>query len=605
MKVFDAYRESWRNRATFIPVFLAVRLLSLALIAPLIAATIQIAVSLSGQAALTDQDIASFFLSPMGFPVFVLLAGIILIGSVFGTAVMTLCLHNQETGGFRALTRALGGLTPRLPGLIRFAMELVLRVLIMVMPFALVGAAIALWLLGDYDINYYLSEKPREFILAVASGGVLGLIATLLVTSKLLNWAVALHMVLFGEARPGEAFRASTEAMKGKRRALLRDVLIWVLIRACLAALLALAVGSLLYVTSSLVGDNLRLRLGLTSGLALVLVLGGAVIGALSIGALAKILLVRYTDQSSAQMSNMAQDPGRMRPLSVVFGVTALIALGAVTALSIAPRLQSDTEIEIIAHRGASGSNPENTLAAIRAAVADRADWVEIDVQETADGEVVVIHDSDFMKLASTDLKIWDAEMRDLQNVDIGSWFDPTFADERVPTLEQALEAVRDHPSKLLIELKYYGHDVDLEARTAKIIEDMGMTDQVALMSLKYPAVQKMKGLRPDWEVGVLAATAIGDLAALEAVFEAVNAGLVTARLAKRDQAQGKRRYAWPINDPVDMSAMMSKGVDGIITDEPGLAREIVELRSSMTGVERLLLLLLGQIGLGGTPSQI
>lgn len=603
MGVLEAYRLSWRNRATFIPIFLAVRILSFALIAPLIAVSIKLAVSLSGQAALTDQDIASFILSPIGFPVFLLLAGLVLVGSVFGTAVMTLCLQNQESTSIAALKSALGVLARRLPSLLRFAVELVLRLLIIAMPFALVGAAIAFWMLGDYDINYYLSAKPPEFILVVACGAVLGLIAGFLLVAKLLNWAVALHMVLYGTSSPREAFEASRAAMQGKRASLLRDAFIWVTVRLGLAAALAALVGALLFFVPNLSGDNLRLQLGLTSGLALIWALGGLIVSAISIGALAKILLSRYAEQSEVPKPEPVDSAGRLYPLSVLIGMVVLIGIGALSALLIAPNLNAETNVEIIAHRGSSGSNPENTLSAIRAAVDEGADWVEIDVQETADDLVVVMHDSDFMKLSGEDLKIWDAEMSDLQTIDIGSWFDPAFADERVPTLEQALEELRGHPSKLLIELKYYGHDIDLENRTAQIVEAAGMTDQVALMSLKYPAVQKMKALRPDWQVGVLAATAVGDLAALDADFVAVNANLASARLARRIQDSGKRLLVWTINDPIDMSAMMSMGVDGIITDEPALAREVQSLRASMTGAERLLIVLLEQLGFGGGPS--
>ena len=79
------------------------------------------------------------------------------------------------------------------------------------------------------------------------------------------------------------------------------------------------------------------------------------------------------------------------------------------------------------------------------------ADWVEIDVQETADGEVIVIHDSDFMKLAGVDLKVWDATFEQARTIDIGGWFDPEFAGERVPTLREVLETARGR-SHVVIE---------------------------------------------------------------------------------------------------------------------------------------------------------
>ena len=71
----------------------------------------------------------------------------------------------------------------------------------------------------------------------------------------------------------------------------------------------------------------------------------------------------------------------------------------------------------VIAHRGAAGKAPENTMASIRQAIEDGTDWIEIDVQETADGKVVVIHDSDFMKLAGVNMKVWDGTLHELKAI--------------------------------------------------------------------------------------------------------------------------------------------------------------------------------------------
>ena len=222
---------------------------------------------------------------------------------------------------------------------------------------------------------------------------------------------------------------------------------------------------------------------------------------------------------------------------------------------------------------------------------------MEVDFHETADGEVVVMHDSDFMKLAGVDLKIWDATMEDLATIDVGSWFDPAYASERIPRLEEVLEITRGR-AKLLIELKYYGHDFDLEARTVQIVERVGMGEQVATMSLKYPAVEKMLDLRPDWRAGVLAATAIGDVARLEGDFVAVSASYANPHLVASTEAAGKDLYVWTVNDPLRMSAMISMGVDGIITDEPALARHVLSVRARMSAPERMMLFLAERLGL-------
>ncbi|SHF35741.1 Glycerophosphoryl diester phosphodiesterase family protein [Ruegeria intermedia] len=171
------------------------------------------------------------------------------------------------------------------------------------------------------------------------------------------------------------------------------------------------------------------------------------------------------------------------------------------------------------------------------------------------------------------------------------------YADQRTPTLREVLKAAKGK-SKVIIELKYYGHDVDLENRVAAIVEEFGMEKDIATMSLKYPAVQKMKALRPDWRAGVLAATAVGDLAGLEGDFVAVNAGMVTPGLVRRVHDAGKDIYVWTVNDPLQMSSMASMGVDGLITDRPAMAREVLRVRAEMEPGERLLLWLATTFGL-------
>jgi glycerophosphoryl diester phosphodiesterase len=252
-------------------------------------------------------------------------------------------------------------------------------------------------------------------------------------------------------------------------------------------------------------------------------------------------------------------------------------------------RVGQERAVEIIAHRGAAGSRPENTMAAVTKAIEDRADWVEIDVQEDADGEVVVAHDSDFMKLAGVDLKVWEATADDIARIDIGSWFGPEYQDQRTPFLKDVLLAARGK-SKVIIELKYYGHDVDLERKVAEIVEEAMMSKDVAVMSLKYPGLQKMQSIRPELRSGVLAAKAIGDLSGLEADFLAVNTGQVSSRMIANAKSVGKDVYVWTVDDPVTMSRMISMGVDGLITNEPALARDVMQRRNELSTGERLLL---------------
>jgi glycerophosphoryl diester phosphodiesterase len=135
-----------------------------------------------------------------------------------------------------------------------------------------------------------------------------------------------------------------------------------------------------------------------------------------------------------------------------------------------------------------------------------------------------------------------------------------------------------------------YGHDEQLEQRVIDIVEQAGMVDSTAIMSLKYDAIQKMRSLRSNWKLGLLSATAIGDLSSLDADFLAVAAGMASAGFIRRAHEAGKQVFVWTINDPVSISRMISLGVDGLITDEPAMARQVMEERAKLSSLERLLI---------------
>jgi glycerophosphoryl diester phosphodiesterase len=257
---------------------------------------------------------------------------------------------------------------------------------------------------------------------------------------------------------------------------------------------------------------------------------------------------------------------------------------------------RTNQPVLVIAHRGASATAPENTLAAFRLAIEQGADVVELDVQESADGEVLVVHDSDLMKVGGAAMKIWATDAAVLRTVDVGSRAGPQYSGERVPTLAEAL-AVCKGRSRVIVELKSYGHDERLEERVAALVEAAGMEKDCSFMSLDRDMVREMKRLRPQWRVGLLAAKRLGDLTSLGADFLAVEARMATRAFVRRAHRAGQDVYVWTVNDPAWMLDAMGRGVDGLITDKPDLAREAVGQRARMSDAQRVLVALL--VGMG------
>uniref|UniRef100_UPI00261E3117 glycerophosphodiester phosphodiesterase family protein n=1 Tax=uncultured Roseovarius sp. TaxID=293344 RepID=UPI00261E3117 len=491
-----------------------------------------------------------------------------------------------------ALAAAWRLVLPRLGAVFGFALRLVLRVALLALPFLAVGAAVVALTLRAHDINYYLTYWPPEFLLAAGVIGTFVLIMAGLLIWRLSGWALALHLRLIDGVPTRDCFAQSEAHLRTRRGAVIRRILGWLALRLVLAAGVAALIGMFGSGAQALALPSLT---GVVLAALLTLALwslANAVLAAVSNGALA-VLLDDLHRSVAPKVLAPQQDsaPGGTALVLAGLAIAAGVAgLGAVTVLGdLAGRLAAPQAVEVIAHRGAAAARPENTLAAVEKALEDRADWVEIDVQEIADGTVIVTHDSDFMKQAGVPLKVWDAMPDDLAQIDIGSWFDPAYAEARVPTLRDVLEVAKGR-GRVLIELKYYGHDERLEERVAQIVEETGMADDVMIMSLKRAGVAKMRALRPDWPMGILAARAIGDLSALDAEFLAVNTGQVSGHLLRRAHATGKQVYVWTVDDPRAMSRMISMGVDGLITNKPALARQVMAERAALSLAERIFL---------------
>ena len=477
------------------------------------------------------------------------------------------------------------------------ALRLAVRILLLTLPFLAIAAGIAWLLLTDYDINYYLSEQPPVFWVAAGSIGLLLLAMLALLAYKLAGWSLALPLVLFAGITPAQSFTESERITRWRRRQILTVLGLWALLAALLGIVLLGIIQQLGAWIVPAFFDSIVWLVPVLGGFVALWVCGNFLVTVFTSGSLAYLLLGCYEawgpGTATPDMHALAQRDaaGGWRLTRVRF---ALLLLGGIATASLLgywllQGIQAEDTVTVVAHRGAAGAAPENTLAAVRHAIADGTDWVEIDVQETLDGEVVVIHDSDFMKLAGNPLKVWDGTLAQVQDVDVGSWFGPTFSAERVPLLAAVLEEVRGK-ARLVIELKYYGHDQQLEQRVVDIVEQAGMVDDVAIMSLKYDGIQKIRNLRPDWTIGLLSAKSIGNLARLDVDFLAVNTGMASPGFMRRAQEAGKQVFVWTVNDAVTMHRMISLGVNGIITDEPAMAREVIEARAELGAVERLLL---------------
>jgi glycerophosphoryl diester phosphodiesterase len=580
--------------------------LAFLVLAPLATGLLRLCLWASGSGTLADADIVFFFAKPLGWAVLVAF-GAVSIGIVALEQATLLVLLMSPHGGRLSMGAAIGWATTRIRKIVTLTGLFVALTAVVIAPFLIAAGVIAWATLGEYDINYYLAERPPIFQMAVWCG--VGLIALLggVLAWLASGWSLALPLVIFEAHGAREALAESRRRVAGSRRLVVALIVAWalasVLASSCTTSAVVFVARQLVPLT---VGGLPRLVAAIGATL-VVWFAAGLAVNLFATTSFAAMLAETYRRLSPVESLQATAALPASGPEGVSLGasltrrrVVALLSVGCLLVAGVgavaARQVRFEDDVAVMGHRGAGGLAPENTLAAIDRAIESNADWVEVDVQETSDGEVVVVHDSDFMKLAGVNLKVCDATLADMEAVDVGKRFDSSFTGERVPTLTQVLERCRGKVG-VNIELKDYGHGQRLEERVAKIVEDCSMQQEVILMSLKPAVVKRMKSLRPGWKVGLLMSVAVGDPSKLEADFLAVNARFAGHGFVDRVHRAGKQVYVWTTNDAVSISQMIGRGVDGVITDYPDLARTVLAQRATLSPVERILLELAAVLG--------
>ncbi len=610
----SAVRDFTRDWRTFAGVEVLVAAVTFIVITPMSGALLRMLVSLSGSSAVTDADIAFFFLvTKSGLAALLLLVATSLGIAIFGQAcLMAVGLALARGSRIRVRDAVMHGVA-RAASILWLTLELFVRVFLFSAPFV-VAIGLTCWmLLREHDINYYLKVRPPEFVTAFVIVAVLALSLAVVLGRKLAGWALVLPLVVFERMRPWRTFAESERRMNGRRVHAMLVFVSWGVLALVASLATSTAIKLLGRAVAPAFGDTMVGLLVLVGAVVTVWFLCSLAVSIVSAAFFALILVRLFLTTNPATQLHLPVAFGdeleiqgkrfRVSWATLVGGLTLAVLMASGLAYLLLRDTRTDRPVLVIAHRGASASAPENTLAAFRRAGEEHADLVELDVQESADGVVVVAHDRDLMKVAHSPLQIWSSTEKQLREVDIGSFFSDAFKDERVPTLAEALATCKG-VSRVDIELKDYGKSQRLEEQVVELVEAAGMQNDIITMSLSRHMIEKMKHLEPRWTAGLLAAKAIGDPSRLPFDFFAVESGMATRSFIRAAHAAHKPVYVWTVNDPQRMIRMIGLGVDGLITDRPGLARAVLARYADMTETERLLLFAMTRLGVRAEISE-
>jgi glycerophosphoryl diester phosphodiesterase len=282
---------------------------------------------------------------------------------------------------------------------------------------------------------------------------------------------------------------------------------------------------------------------------------------------------------------------------AMIFLIFVLFSINLVNIIS---SINQRTAFEIldyptvVAHRGASWDAPENTIAAIEYAILAQADYVEIDIRMTKDNVPIIIHDKTTGRTTNDTRNrlVKDMTLEEIKALDAGSWFSESFAFEQIPTLEEALIATKDRID-VFLDLKE--STIFFEELVMEIVESLDMIDHVTILSFNNLQLRRFKEKHPEVRTMLLITSFFGDMEKLSSYDYIDHFGLHESLFKShpeyRDIIQKKNKlvFVYTVNTQKRLKTVVDLNADGIITDQPILAREVILSKNARDEVIELL----------------
>jgi glycerophosphoryl diester phosphodiesterase len=264
----------------------------------------------------------------------------------------------------------------------------------------------------------------------------------------------------------------------------------------------------------------------------------------------------------------------------------ALLGVGVALTVVFSPFQQANAaetngelkQVDNVAHRGAAGYAPENTIAAFDKAVEMKADYIEIDVQRSKDGELVIIHDTTINRTTDGSGNVKDLTFHQLRSFDAGSWMGEEFSGEKIPTFDEILDRYHGKVG-ILIELKapelYPGIEEEVAEELKERNLDKPQNEKMIIQSFNFESMKKINSLLPKVPVGVLTSSiadttdeALKEFSTYADYFNP-SYRIVTKDLVNRVHSLDMKISSWTVRSQEAADFLLEMDVDAIITDYP------------------------------------
>lgn len=229
--------------------------------------------------------------------------------------------------------------------------------------------------------------------------------------------------------------------------------------------------------------------------------------------------------------------------------------------------------VKIAAHRGDPIQAPENTLPAIEAAVLQAVDYVEIDVQISADGVPVLFHDTTMRRITGRPDAVKDMTLEELKQVDVGRWFSDEFIGTRIPTLEEAIVQV-DGRCGLLIDIKLTSEPEITARAVVEQIEAYDLVQSSMVQSFSPRVLSEIRLLNDQIQLGQILTASAGRLEKMDVDFYTISQTMLTESFVRVARSQGRQIWVWTVNSERNIRTVLAYDINGIVTDYPARVQQ-------------------------------
>ncbi|MCK0768815.1 glycerophosphodiester phosphodiesterase [Chromohalobacter canadensis] len=541
--------------------------------------------------ALSNAQIADMALSPLGLAWGLVALGLSFLLIFLQQSGMMRLVAAPGPGRYLATMNTLWQIGRRFPSIAGLTFLQVGAHLLLVAPFVLLIAYCYDALLGDAELYVVMRMKPPALWHFATLGGGLALIALWCQAWLYARWFLALPALVLDRLPPLQALARSRALTRGRHTRITALALTFALGVAALPVLFSILFNSLASPLISHLPDRISLLIPVM--LVYVAAYTLSIIAVTFLGVAANSLLVaNLYRRLGGSMLGVTDSPAPTQSgwwawtAEAVLLVFALLQAGWVLS-----DFQLRDDVAVTAHRGSSMAAPENTLAAMRQAIQEGADYLELDVRLLRDGNVVLSHDRTLERLTGQALAVNDLTLEETRDIDIGSWFGDDFSDERLATLDQVI-GLAHGKSRLYVELKpSTGNEQALIEAVVERLRRYGIADSAVIASLSPTIIRDVEDYAPDIDTTLFVQFLLpGALTSTPADIIGLRHTRADAGTVNMVHDSGRELHIWTVNSARDMSRYIDMGVDNIITDRPATLIDLLTERATLSDGELLLL---------------